>query len=161
MVTDEERQTRPPRTSWPRRVLFVLVALGAVGYLLWDTFGRHSAVTHAMAMRWSQTGRPLVVEGRVVDEIDSPVSGLELYARDESGGSLATTDARGRFEVQVSHPKIMGLLLRGVGEIEWGIAGTTIGAPDASEGLDFHITIRVRPPAQRSRPTTAPSTPPG
>ncbi len=161
MVNHEDDERSPARTPWPKRVLIVLVLLGAVGYLLWDTFCRRDAVTHTMALRWSHTGRPLVVEGRVVDETDSPVGGLELYVQDESGGAMATTDASGRFETRLSHPKVTGLLLRSVGEIQWGIAGTTVGAPDASEGLDFHIIIRVRPPAPQTRPATAPSTPPG
>ena len=161
MVNHDQPEPKPVRTPWPKRILIALAILGVIGYFLWDTFYRHDAVTHTMALRWQATGRPGVVEGQVVDELDNPLGGLDLHVQDPSGGAMATTDSRGCFEVRMGESEITGIEIRAVGKVQWGLAGTSVGALDASDGLRFHIIVRVPPPAPRTRPAIRPSTQPG
>lgn len=159
MVNYEQPEPKRAPTSWPKRILIVLAILGAIGYLVWDTFYRSSTATHAMALDWRETGRRGMVEGQVVDELDTPLGDLELLVKTPSGSVLGTTDPSGRFEIRLGQADITGLVIPAVGDVQWGIAGTTIGALDASDGLRFHIIVHA-PPPPRARPSTRPASQP-
>ena len=101
---------------------------------------RGHAETESMVVRWQSTGKPFWVEGVVLDRMHMPIAGQEIAVRDDSGGQFATTDEKGRFSVRLGETEAIGIELQGVGSLSLG--WTALGGLDATQGLEFDITVK-------------------
>ena len=75
--------------------------------------------TSDLVVRWESTGKPLIVEGTVLDQAGNPVQGLGIDPVTTSGGNLTCTDDEGKFYVDVGEPELIELKIEGIDTLYW------------------------------------------
>ncbi len=125
--------TRTKRTI----LLFVLVWLAAMIVLVRLSPWYPSQRDGTIHVTWSDSGNARHASGVVVDSHDNPIAGLPVSVADTSGDHHTTTDAQGRFDVEVGTPELIELQVEDRGTIHWPLA---FGL-DMTDGIKFKVVV--------------------
>jgi hypothetical protein len=122
---------------WLGAVVFCLLCM--LGFVLSRTKESYDSANVKMVwVRWKAPGRPLVVEGSVVDMKGDAVSGLTIDLMTDSGANAVTTDSGGHFLCNVGETELRGITLRGIETIEWPSLGLSV-----RYGLIMGVQLKV------------------
>lgn len=96
--------------------------------------------TSDLVVSWESSGKPLTVEGTVLDQSGNPIQGLGIDPVTTSGGNLTHTDNEGKFHVNVGEPELIELQ---IGEIDTLYWPTDYGL-STEKGIRFSIVLKER-----------------